>query len=224
MDTLGPEVTGFLPAHLADSVLFDDRDDAGRRLAHALPHDLDRPVVVGTTRGGVEIGAEVAATLHAPLDAVLVAPVRRSPEHEYAVGAAAPGDAVYLREPHGLSPAQAVVAVARARHEAEREDALVHDRVRRIAVERRAVVLVDEAITTGATMGAAIAWARAAGAAHVVAAVPVAAAAGLERVRELADRVFCLYEFEVIGSRAVWFGDFPRLGDSEVVRLMEVTR
>ncbi|HET7566832.1 MAG TPA: phosphoribosyltransferase family protein [Gaiellaceae bacterium] len=224
METFGPEVTGFLPAHLAETVLFDDRADAGRRLAHALPDDLDRPVVFGTTRGGVEIGAEVAATLHAPLDAVVVAPVRRSPEHEYAVGAAAPGEAVYLREPHGLSPAQAVVAVARARHAAAHDDALLHEHVRRVAVGGRDVVLVDEAITTGATMAAAVAWARGVDAGLVVAAVPVGASAGLRLVRALADRVICLYEFEVIGSRAVWFGDFPRLGDGEVVRLMEVTR
>lgn len=224
METLGPEVTGFLPAHLAETVLFDDRADAGRRLAHALPGELARPVVVGTTRGGVEIGSEVSAALHAPLDAVVVAPVRRSPEYEYAVGAAAPGEAVYLREPHGLSPAQAVVAVSRARQTAAHDDAQLHERVRHAPVEGHDVVLVDEAITTGATMGAAVAWARGAGAAHVLAAVPVGASAGLRLVRELADRVFCLYEFEVIGSRAVWFGDFPRLGDDEVVRLMEVTR
>lgn len=224
METLGPEVTGFLPAHLAESVLFDDRADAGRRLAHALPDALDRPVVLGTTRGGVEIGAEIAAELHAPLDIVVVAPVRRTPEHEYAVGAAAPGDAVYLSRPEELSSAQSVVSVARAHREAAQLDAILHDHIARPSLDGRDVVLVDEAITTGATMAAAIAWARAGRSRSIVSAVPVAAAAGLRLVHDLADRVVCLYEFEVIGSRAVWFGDFPRLGDDEVRRLLEATR
>lgn len=225
MDTVGPEVTGFLPAHLADSVLFDDRTEAGRRLARALPDDLHEPVLAGTTRGGVEIAAEAAALLHAPLELVAVAPIRRSPEESYVVGSVAAGEgAYYVRDPHSLSQAQTVVAVGRARREAERLDALFHDSCPHVAVSGRDLVLVDEAITTGTTMAAAVAWGRSAGAARVVAAVPVAAASGLEVVRTLADRVVCLYEFAVIGARAVWFGDFPPLADADVRRLLEATR
>jgi putative phosphoribosyl transferase len=224
METLGPEVTGFLPAHLAEGALFDDRADAGRRLAQALPDDLEHAVVLGTTAGGVEIGAEVAHALHGQLDIVVVAPVWQTAEHEHAVGAAAPGDAVYLREGEPISPTQAVVAVARAHREAARLEAVFHEHFHGPAIEGRDLVLVDEAITTGATMAAAIVWARGKGARRIVAAVPVAAAAGLAIVRELADGVVCLYEFEVIGSRAVWFGDFPRLEQDEVRRLLEATR
>ncbi|HVS85120.1 MAG TPA: phosphoribosyltransferase family protein [Gaiellaceae bacterium] len=224
MHPIGPEFEGFMPAHLAESVLFDDRGDAGRRLAHGLPRNLHRPVVVGTTRGGVAIGAEVALALRAPLDVVIAAPVRQSPECAYAVGAAAPGAAVYLSEEHGMSAAQSVVAVARAHKIAARDDILLHEHCRHVALEGRDVVLVDEAITTGATMAAATAWAREFEPARLVAAVPVGAAAGLGLVRRLADEVVCLYEFEVIGSRAVWFGDFPRPEDDEVRRLLEATR
>jgi putative phosphoribosyl transferase len=224
METLGPEITGFLPAHVADSILFDDRTDAGRRLARILPDDLHDPVVAGATRGGVEIGAEVAAALHAPLDVVFVAPVLGPEEYEHAVGAVAPADGVYLRKDDRLSPAQTVVAVARARREAARVDALLHERRRPVHVHGRDVVLVDEAITTGATMAAAVSWARANEARQVVAAVPVGATAGLELVRGLADHVACLYEFEVIGSRRIWFGYFPRPEDEEVRQLLEATR
>ncbi len=222
-ETVGSEVRGFLPSHLAESVLFDDRAEAGRRLAHALPSDLHEPVVAGTTRGGVVIAAEVAAALHAPLDAVVVAPVRRTPEYENAIGAVAPGDALHMHEPDALSPAHTVVAIARAQREAARLQALLHERRRPQPVSGRDLVLVDEAITTGTTMAAAVKWGRESGARRVVAAVPVAASAGLEVVRRLADRVVCLYEFEMIGSRAVWFGDFPRLADEDVRRLLEET-
>jgi putative phosphoribosyl transferase len=222
METLGPEITSFLPAHLADSILFDDRTDAGRRLARTLPGDLHEPVVAGTTRGGVEIAAEVAAALHAPLDVVFVARVLGRGEH--AVGAAAPGDGVYLRDDERLDAAQAVAAVARARKEAADADALLHERCPALPVRGRDVVLVDEAITTGATMAAAVAWARANDVRRVVAAVPVGATPGLDVVRDLADDVYCLYEFEGIGSRAVWFGYFPRPEDEEVRQLLEATR
>ncbi|HXH98046.1 MAG TPA: hypothetical protein VNH40_12635, partial [Gaiellaceae bacterium] len=66
--------------------------------------------------------------------------------------------------------------------------------------------------------------ARAKDARRVVAAVPVGATPGLDVVRDLADDVYCLYEFEGIGSRAVWFGYFPRPEDEEVRQLLEATR
>lgn len=223
MSTVGPETSGFMPAHLAESILFDDRADAGRALAHALPADLSSPAVIGVTRGGVEIGAELATALRAPLDVVLVSPIRR-PAELHAIGAAAPGDAVHILEPHGLSAAQLVVATARARREAEQVDARLHEYRPPLHVDGRDLVLVDEAITTGATMVAATLWARDHGAHRVVAAVPVAAATGLALVRPVADEVVCLYEFEFLGSRAVWFGELPPLADEDVRRLLEETR
>lgn len=224
MEILGPEITSFLPEHLADSILFDDRADAGRKLARILPGDLRDPVVVGTTRGGVEIGAELAAALHAPLDVVSIAPVLYPEEYEYALGAAAPGEAVYLGPHEKLSAAHTVVAVARARKEAARVDALLHERRRPVSVQGRDLVLVDEAITTGATMAAAVGWGRAAEARTITAAVPVGTCAGLRLVRGLADSVHCLYEADVIGSRRVWFGYFPRPTDEDVRELLEATR
>jgi putative phosphoribosyl transferase len=223
MDTMGPETTGFMPAHLAESILFEDRAEAGRALAKELTGGLHAPVVVGVTRGGVEIGAEVAAALRAPLDVVVVAPIRR-PAELHTVGAAAPGEAVHVLEPHELSPTQLVVATARARREAEQVDARLHERRPPLDVRGRDVVLVDEAITTGATMAAGAAWARAREAGRVVGAVPVAAAAGLVLVREAVDELVCLYEFEFLGSRAVWFGELPPLADEDVRLLLEATR
>lgn len=223
MDTVGPEAAGFMPGHLAES-LFDDRAEAGRRLASALPVDLRVPVVVGVTRGGVAIAAEVAAALHAPLDAVLVARIAHPSDPEYAIGAAAPGGAFFVRSRAGLSSAQLVVASARARREATKLDMRVHASRRPVGVEGTDVVLVDEAVTTGATMVAAVMWAREQRAHRVVAAVPVAAADGAELVREHADALACPHELEVIGARGVWFNDYTPVEDADVQALLEAAR
>jgi putative phosphoribosyl transferase len=224
MTIIGPEASGFMPAWLAESVLFDDRTDAGRRLSAGLTAELNAPVVVGLTRGGVEIGAEVAGPLHAPLDVAIVERIHHPAEPEYTIGAVAPGGACYVVDRKGLSEAQLVVATARARAEAGRHELRLHPRRRVVALEGRDVVLVDEAIMTGATMLAAIAWARAAHPARVVAAVPVGSLAGLELVRPQVDLLVCLYEFAYLGSRGVWFGDFPALEDEDVLRLLEASR
>lgn len=49
---------------------YADREQAGRRLAHALGHYAGRPdvIVLGLPRGGVLVAAEVATSLQAPLD------------------------------------------------------------------------------------------------------------------------------------------------------------
>jgi putative phosphoribosyl transferase len=58
------------------------------------------------------------------------------------------------------------------------------------------VLVVDDGLVTGLTIAAACRWPRAAGAAFVAAAVPVAAPRGLERVTAEADAVVCPHAVE----------------------------
>jgi putative phosphoribosyl transferase len=224
MAIVGPEASGFMPEWLAESILFDDRTDAGKRLSCGLKAEFSAPLVVGLTLGGVEIGNEVARPLRAPLDVAVVARIHHPAEPEYTIGAVAPGGACHVVDRKGLSEAQLVVATSRARKEAGLLEARLHPHRHPAVLAGRDVLLVDEAIMTGATMLAAIAWARAAHAARVIAAVPVGSLAGLGLVREAADLVFCLFEFAYLGSRGVWFGDFPVLEDEDIVRLLEASR
>ena len=71
---------------------FIDRTDAGRQLARALAHYKDqRPVVLALPRGGVPVAAEVATTLNAPLDLVLVRKIGVPFQPELAMGAIVDG-------------------------------------------------------------------------------------------------------------------------------------
>ena len=48
-------------------MIFEDREDAGKKLAHALISYKDQDVVVyALPRGGVVIGTEISRALHAP--------------------------------------------------------------------------------------------------------------------------------------------------------------
>lgn len=87
--------------------LYADRRDAGRALAAALEGERGPElVVVGLARGGVEIVAEVACALVAPLDLVAVRKVGHPWQPEYGIGAVTLGDGVYIRGPEGLSEEQ----------------------------------------------------------------------------------------------------------------------
>ncbi len=67
---------------------FVDRTEAGRRLAARLAHLRGHDVVVlGLPRGGVPVASEVAASLGAPLDVLVVRKLGVPFQRELAMGA-----------------------------------------------------------------------------------------------------------------------------------------
>ena len=69
-------------------MLFQDRMEAGRKLAHALqPYRAQHPVVLAIPRGGVPMAEVVARALHAELDVVLVRKIGMPDWPEFAAGA-----------------------------------------------------------------------------------------------------------------------------------------
>lgn len=203
--------------------LFHDRRDAGRELAGAL---LDVPtgdaVVVGLARGGMEVAAEVARVLELPLDVVAVRKVGHPVEPEYAIGAVAPGsDGVYLRASDGLTESEIAAAVARAKAAADQLDRMLHGLRAPVDLPGRAALLVDDGLATGATMVAAIRWARGLGATRIVVAVPVAAAESSAPVRREADVFVCPYELAEFGAVGLWYDRFAQVSDEDVLRILE---
>ncbi|MGZ8716457.1 MAG: phosphoribosyltransferase [Gaiellaceae bacterium] len=207
---------------LLERPLFLDRIDAGRRLGEALLDERGPDsVVVGLARGGVQVAAEVARALEAPLDVVAVRKVRHPGQPEYALGAVTPGDGVYVRGPNGLTDDQVAQAVAIAKDQALELDRRLHARRASMSLERKTAILVDDGLATGASMIAAARWAKAAGAGRVVAAVPVAAAESVRQLRREVDDVVTLHAPLRFFAVAVWYGSFPQLDDDDVLRLLD---
>jgi putative phosphoribosyl transferase len=202
--------------------LFRDRFDAGRRLAGELREQWSpETVVVGLARGGVQVASEVARALASPLDVVAVRKIGHPLQPEYAIGAVAPGDAVYVRGPDGLTEAEVAEAVESARARAEELDRRLHAAHPPLDLGGKTVLLVDDGLATGATMIAAARWARRHGAGRVVAAVPVAASSSVELLREEIDELVCPHILDALGAVGLWYGDFPQAGDKEVLRLLD---
>jgi putative phosphoribosyl transferase len=200
---------------------FRDREQAGRMLAGRLAHlQGARPVVLGLARGGVPVAREVARGLDADLD-VLVARKLGAPQNpEYAIGAVAEGGALYLR-PGALDEVgideEVLAALVR------RETAELARRVRAYrggrpfpAVEGRTAVVVDDGVATGATARAAARAVRQAGAARVVLAAPVIAAASRDDLVREFDEVVAVRFPDPFGAVGAWYDRFDQVSDDEV--------
>ena len=201
--------------------LFADRRDAGRSLALALEDARGTDaVVVGLARGGVVVAAEVAHALGLPLDVVAVRKVGHPFQPEYALGAVAPGGGVYVRDPGGLKERELAAQIEAAEARAAQLDRALHEGHEPIPLAGRTCLLVDDGLATGATMIAAIRWARARGAARVVAAVPVGARQSTTLLRGEADAVVCPHELSDLVAVGLWYRAFGQVGDLEVASLL----
>jgi len=207
------------------AALFADRADAGRALAAELEGEGGPELVVlGLARGGVEVAAEVARALAAPLDVVAVRKIGHPLQPEYGIGAVTPGDGIYVRGPNGLTEEELAAAVEASKAKAAQLDARLHAEHGPLGLAGKTVLLVDDGLATGGTMIAALRWAKTADAARLVAAVPVAAEDSLELVRKEADEVVCLYPLAAFLAVGIWYRSFEQVDDAEVARLLGQNR
>lgn len=207
-------------------MVFRDRVDAGRQLALRLTHlRRSRPVVVGLPRGGVPVAAQVARQLRAPLDVIVVRKLGAPQAPEVAMGALGEGGVVVVNEDvvrrAGVSERTLRAVQAREQQELDRRVLRFRGGRPSLSLAERLVILVDDGVATGATARAACQVARAAGASHVVLAVPVVAPDVLPSLHEVADEVVYVEAPANLDAVGQWYADFRQVDDAEVVAELE---
>jgi putative phosphoribosyl transferase len=207
-------------------MIFQDRTDAGRRLATKLAKYVDRSdvIVLALPRGGVPVGFEVAHQLGAPLDIFLVRKLGVPGRDELAMGAIASGGVRVLNEDvvHELGIDERWINMVATKELAElrrREEAYRDGRTAPV-VRDKTVILVDDGLATGATMRAAVAALRQMGPSCIVVAVPVGASQTCDELRGLADEVVCFQEPNPFYAVGTWYRDFGQTTDDEVRELL----
>ena len=214
--------------HMPDYMpLFTDRKDAGRQLALRLKAlDLADPVVYALPRGGVPLAVEIARTLKAPLDLVLVRKIGAPGQAEFALAAVVDGEdaqTVVNVEAEAFAGSEAgYFAKARAREldEIERRRTLYFGGRPRVSPAGRTAIVVDDGLATGATAKAALRALKRQGAAKVILAVPVAPAETLAEMQPEADIIVCLHAPQRFRGVGAFYGDFHQLTDEETLRLL----
>ncbi|MDP7724108.1 erythromycin esterase family protein [Mycobacterium sp. TY814] len=206
--------------------VFRDRREAGQVLANLLGDYRDNPnvIVLGLARGGLPVAWEVAAALHAPLDAFIVRKLGAPGHEEFAIGALASGGRVVVNDDvlRGLriTSAQLRDIVEREGRELVRREAAYRGGRPPVEVAGRTVILVDDGLATGASMFAAVQALRDAEPAHIVIAVPAAPESTCREFASLVDEVVCASmptPFLAVGES---FWDFRQVSDEEVRELL----
>lgn len=208
--------------------LYQDRRSAGIELAGMLRERKfpSEPLVLALPRGGVPVAFEVARALAAPLDVLLVRKIGAPDQPELAIGAIAAGGIV-VRDPN----APLFIRDSAFQHLIEREQGELARREQRyrrgmpvLELKRKTVILVDDGLATGATMLAAVRAARAAGAATVIVAAPLASPQAAALLSAEADEVLLAQTPAYLTSIGEWYQHFEQLEDEDVCALLQQAR
>ncbi|MDH6237078.1 phosphoribosyltransferase family protein [Cryobacterium sp. CG_9.6] len=203
-------------------MIFQNRTEAGRLLAERVAElELFEPIVFALPRGGVPVAVEVAKTLAAPLDLLIVRKIGAPRFPELALGAVVGGahpQLVVNDDVYGATGRDAA-GLERARR---RELAEIARRRERYLGNRpsqdptgRVVIVVDDGIATGATARVAVAALRSQGAATVVLAVPVAPPTAVDDLRRDVDILVVLHAPQDFWAIGQFYRDFHQLTDEE---------
>jgi len=220
------------------SIIFQDRIDAGKRLAKKLSwlkqdqlkEERDRRqqsiVILAIPRGGVIIGDVIASELDAKLDIIVSRKIGAPDNPELAIGAVMPDGSYFLnqRRVNMLNVPQEYIQIQAYEQIKEIDRRLMAYRGSKEydnEFERKAVVLVDDGIATGATMTASAKWIKnKQQCKRLVIAVPVAPAEILDDLNQVADEVIVLYTPEPFIAIGRFYEDFAQVSDNEVKEIM----
>jgi predicted phosphoribosyltransferase len=207
---------------------FEDRIDAGRKLAAALASYKDKaPAILALPRGGVPVAAEIATALAAPLDLILVRKIGVPGNRELAMGAVVDGATpIVVRNEDiiqliGITESEFKAVCDRELEEIDRRRVRYLGGRERVNLAGRTAIVVDDGIATGATMRAALQATRMRSPDKLILAVPVAPTDTLATLRKEVDDLICLEDHEAFGAIGYYYLDFSQITDEEVIETLK---
>jgi predicted phosphoribosyltransferase len=210
-----------------EQMKFNDRTDAGKRLAEKLrEYESTDAIVFAIPRGGVPVATAVALKLGLRLDFVFPRkiPIPFNPEAGY--GAVTEDGVIVLNEPLvaelNLSKSQIQRQAEEVRDEIERRSGLFHGRLPRQEIQGKTAIIIDDGLASGYTMMAAVASLQRRLPEKIVVAVPVASGNACDLVRPAVSDLVALIvarlpDFAVASFYYAWHD----LTDAEVMKSIE---
>jgi putative phosphoribosyl transferase len=206
---------------------FNDRTDAGKRLAERLSTYANREdvLILALPRGGVPVAFEIAKELNVRMDVFIVRKLGVPGNEELAMGAIASGNIRALNEDviKSFHINQKLIdeVTANEIRDLERRERIYRGNRPAPKIRGSTVILIDDGLATGATMRAAVAAVKSKNPAEVIVAVPVAAPDTCSAFGYEVDEIICVATPEPFYGVGAWYEDFSQTTDKEVVELLD---
>lgn len=204
--------------------MFEDRKDAGQKLAKTLHAYQDEdPIVLAIPRGGVEVGFYVAKYLNCRL-AIVVArklPFPHNPEAGFGA-VAEDGSTFMFGDAAKMLPLDVIKEVIKEQtEELKRLIAVLRNNKPLPDLKGETVILVDDGIAMGSTMRVAIMLCKDKKAKTIIVASPVASQFTADDLAKTVDKVIILERPAFFRAVAQVYVNWYDVGDEQVLRIMK---
>lgn len=200
--------------------MFNDRKDAGKKLAAALDKYKDKEVLVlAIPRGGVELGYEVSKALDADFSLIICRKLPYPFNTESGFGAIAEDGSVYINHMAAASVTEEEIKqiIVQQSKEIKRRIQTLRGSNALPAMKGRTVILVDDGIAMGSTMHVAVELCRKKEAKKIIVSVPVASAQAIQKFSQMADEVVALESPTNFYAVAQVYKNWYDVSDEEVL-------
>lgn len=218
--------------------MFEDRKDAGEKLAKALEKYLPRlprgkadgkagkgknPLVLAIPRGGVEVAYQVAKYLKADFSLLISRKLPFPDNPESGFGAITEdGSAFINREAAKWLSEEEINRIKEEQiEEIERRIRILREGKPLPEISGRTVILIDDGLAMGSTMRAAIELCKKKKAGKIIVAVPVSGKDVAEEIEKLVDEIIVLEKPDFFQAVAQVYKNWYDVSDEEVISIME---
>lgn len=206
-------------------MVFDDRESAGILLLEKLSSLRGKDLLVlGLARGGVVVASTIAKGLGSPHDVLVVKKIPAPGQSELAIGALAPDNVSFIDWKFtgrvGADEEYIKSQIANLNLQIKTKIALYRKGAKPLALRDKTVILVDDGVATGATLEAAVKWARKKHARKIIAAIPVMPSDTVGKIAPEVDELIVLETPEDFGAVGQFYRDFPQVEDEEVIEYL----
>ncbi len=209
--------------------VFEDRIEAGSRLAGKLiQYRGSDGIVLAIPSGGVPVAHEIAASLHLPMDLMIVRKLQIPYNPEAGFGAMGLDGEIILNEGMlnqlGLTEDEIREQAEKTKEVIKRRNQVFRKGETFPSLKNRVVILVDDGLASGYTMLVAIRFVKRKSPEKIIVAVPTASGRTVELILPEVDELVCLnvrhgISFAVADAYRNWYD----LSDEEVISIIGIS-
>lgn len=204
--------------------MFEDRKDAGEKLAKALAKYKDKDVLVlSIPRGGVEVGYQVAKYLNAEFSLIVTRKLPFPDNPESGFGAVAEDGSTFIYESYSYYLSEETInkIIREQKQEIERRIDVLRKGMPLPEVQNKTVILIDDGIAMGSTMSASIKLCKNRKAKKIVVAAPVSGEEMADKLWKMVDEVVILERPRFFQAVAQVYRNWYDVPDREVIEILE---